>query len=165
MTSASYFWDLWESKSILKIPIMSLAPSVPKHSILIKEWWRQRQMSQDRRTASHQSYYLHRSECFEATHHIWTLAISRNAPRVHSSETAHGLCTVVCPNILMQWSRRCRLWNPMWCFFFFFFSGCVLAVHHSCIKLSEWNQWKTQIFSRSWELDDLYDSICCHRLT
>lgn len=78
MTSASYFWDLWESKSILKIPIMSLAPSVPKHSILIKEWWRQRQMSQDRRTASHQSYYLHRSECFEATHHIWTPAISRN---------------------------------------------------------------------------------------
>lgn len=137
MTSASYFWDLWESKSILKIPIMSLAPSVPKHSILIKEWWRQRQMSQDRRTASHQSYYLHRSECFEATHHIWTPAISRNAPRVHSSETAHGLCTVVCPNILMQWSRRCRLWNPMWCFCFVFFSGCVLAVHHSCIKLSE----------------------------
>ncbi len=56
MTSASYFWDLWESKSILKIPIMSLAPFVSKHLILINGRWRQWQASRDCR--ADQSYYL-----------------------------------------------------------------------------------------------------------
>lgn len=40
MTSDSYFWDLWGSDSILKIPIMSLAPFVSKHLILINGRWR-----------------------------------------------------------------------------------------------------------------------------
>lgn len=56
MTSASYFWGLWESKSILKIPIMSLAPFVSKHLILINGRWQQWQASRNRR--ADQSYYL-----------------------------------------------------------------------------------------------------------
>lgn len=64
MTSASYFWGLWESKFILKIPIMSLAPSVFKHLILINGWWRQWQAGRDRRVASDQSYSaMMQSEC------------------------------------------------------------------------------------------------------
>lgn len=43
VTSASYFWGLWESKSILMMPIMSLGPFVSTHLILINGRWRQRQ--------------------------------------------------------------------------------------------------------------------------
>lgn len=121
MTSASYFWGLWESKSILNIPIMSLAPFVSKHLILINGW---RQASWDRRAASDQSYYLPWCNLmFEAAVYLDNGRfgeLGRCAFSRCSSYHYDGMTSHVYFSRKVQTSKRCRLHSCTW----WFPSGC-----------------------------------------
>ncbi len=122
------FLGLWESKSILKISIMSLAPFVSKHLILINGWWRQRQAGWDTLAASDQSYDLPwcnlkvQGSSWSQSEHWQCRRLGRGgqrgrcaSPRCnsyhHDGMTSHTYFIGKA-----QTSKRCRLWACLWRF-------------------------------------------------